>query len=280
MYVMIYIEGTKMRLRTLLGAILLLAAAGLMALAAVMQGGAAHGRGGPKIAVAANLRLALDEIAAAFERDTGEEVTLVFGSSGDFVRQLQQGAPFELFLSADEEYVLELARSGKTQGEGALYALGRLAIVAPRDSPLQVDANLAGLRRALAIRRITRFAIANPEHAPYGARSVEALGHARLWKAIEPRLVLGENVSQALQFAMAGAGQGGIVAYPLVLDPALRDRIRYASIPVSAHQPLRQRMVLMEGAGPVARRFYAYMQEPAAQRILTRHGYALPGGKR
>lgn len=234
----------------------------------------------PTIAAAADLRVALTEVAAGFRRDTGHEVTLVFGSSGNFHRQLQQGAPFAMFLSADEAYALELARAGKAENEGALYAIGRLVIVAPNGSPLQVDGNLVGLRRSLAQGRITRFAIANPEHAPYGARAEEALRHARLWSTLQPRLVLGENVAQALQFATAGGAQGCIVAYSLALDPALSGRIRYALIPASWHLPLRQRMVLMKGANPVARRFYSYVQQPAARRILARYGFLLPGIQR
>lgn len=234
----------------------------------------------PNIAAASDLRLALTEVAAAFKRDTGQQVTLTFGSSGNFFRQLQQGAPFQLFLSADEDYAFDLARAGKTAGSGALYAIGRLAVVAPKRSPLRVDGNLAGLRAALRQGRITRFAIANPEHAPYGKRAEEALRHARLWAPIANKLVRGENVSQALQFATAGGAQGGIVAYSLVLDPAFARRADYALLPASWHRPLRQRMVLMKDASPVARRFYEYVQQPSARRIFVRYGFALPGEAR
>lgn len=237
----------------------------------------AHAQDAPNIAAAADLRLALTEVAVAFKRDTGQDVALTFGSSGNFFQQLQRGAPFQLFLSADEEYVADLAKDGKTQDRGVLYAIGRLAVVAPKGSPLKVDGALAGLRTALARGQITRFAIANPEHAPYGERAREALQHARLWQPLTGKLVLGENVSQALQFATAGGAQGGIVSYSLVLDPAFTARADYALLPPSWHQPLRQRMVLMKGAGPVARRFYAYVQQPAARRIFVRYGFALPG---
>lgn len=231
----------------------------------------------PNIAAAADLRLALGEVAAAFKRDTGEDVTLTFGSSGNFYRQLQQGAPFQLFLSADEDYALDLSRAGKTLNPGTLYAIGRLAVVAPKGSPMRVDGNLGGLREALRRRQITRFAIANPEHAPYGERAEEALKHVGLWQPLAGKLVLGENVSQALQFATAGGAQGGIVSYSLVFDPAFAARANHALLPASWHQPLRQRMVLMKNSGPVARRFYTYIQQPAARRIFVRYGFALPG---
>lgn len=249
-------------------------------LLAVGLAGPARAQDVPNVAAAADLRLALSEIAAAFKRDTGNEVTLTFGSSGNFYRQLQQGAPFQLFLSADEEYAFDLARAGKALNHGALYAIGRLAVVAPKGSPLRVDGELRGLRMALQRGRITRFAIANPEHAPYGKRAEEALRHARLWQPLTGKLVLGENVSQALQFATAGGAQGGIVSYSLVLDPAFAARANYALIPASWHKPVRQRLVLMKNAGPVARRFYAYVQQPAARRILVRYGFALPGEAR
>lgn len=234
----------------------------------------------PNIAAASDLRLALTEVAAAFQQDTGHKVAVTFGSSGNFHRQLQQGAPFQLFFSADEQLVLDLARAGKTRDRGALYALGRLALVAPKGSPLRVDGGLAGLREAVSAGRITRFAIANPQHAPYGMRAMEALKHVRLWQPLAGKLVLGENVSQAMQFATAGGAQGGIVAYSLVLDPALASRIDHALIPASWHKPLRQRMVLMNSAGPVAQRFYRYVQQPKARRIFVRHGFALPGAVR
>ncbi|GGE11074.1 molybdate ABC transporter substrate-binding protein [Polymorphobacter glacialis] len=248
----------------------------LMLALALLTGSLVHAQTAPNIAVASDLRLAFSDVAAAFTRDTGLAVRPTFGSSGNFFRQLQQGAPFELFLSADESYVLDLAKTGKTDGDGTLYAIGRLAIVAPHGSPLRLDGKLAGLRAAIRAGQIRRFAIANPEHAPYGQRAEEVLRGAGLWQPLAGRLVLGENVSQALQFATSGGAQGGIIAYSLVLDPAFAHRANYALIPASAHAPLRQRMVLMQGAGATAQRFYAYLQAPPARRILARHGFALP----
>jgi len=253
----------------------------MAALLASLGGGhAAFAQPAPTVAAAADLRPALTKIAAAFKRDTGKDISLIFGSSGNFHQQLQQGAPFQVFLSADEGYVLDLARAGRTIGRGDLYAIGRLAVVAPVGSPLLVDGKLDGLRRALASGTITRFAIANPEHAPYGKRAEEALRHAGLWPRLQSRLILGENVAQAAQFAVAGGAQGGIVAYALALDPALKGKARFALIPASWHQPLRQRMVLMKGANPVARQFYAYLRQPKARAVLAQSGFTLPAGSR
>lgn len=249
---------------------------GLVMLASLVLWACAGAAPSPRIAAAADLRLALTDVAAAFERDTGQQVELVFGSSGNFYQQLRQGAPFELFLSADETYVLDLARAGMTVDSGRLYAVGRLALVAPKGSPLKVDEGLEGLRKALAQGRIRRFAIANPDHAPYGQRAREALDQAGLWAPLQGRLIMGENVAQAVQFAIEGGAEGGIVAWSLMLDPALEGRADYALIPAHAHQPLRQRMVLMRTAGDTARAFYDYLAQPSARAILKRHGFALP----
>jgi molybdate transport system substrate-binding protein len=231
----------------------------------------------PLIAAASDLQFALPEVAAAFERDTGLAVGLTFGSSGNFARQIRQGAPFQMFLSADESYVRDLARDGLTRDDGALYALGRIVIVAPRGSGVTPDGALEGLKTALREGRIEKFAIANPEHAPYGKRAEEALRYAGLWRDLKDKLVLGENVSQAAQFALSGATEGGIIAYSLALSPKIADQARFALIPQDRHAPLRQRMVLLTGAGATAQRFHAYLQEPPARAILRRFGFLLPG---
>jgi len=230
----------------------------------------------PVIAGAADLKFALEEIAAAFKDDTKHEVSLVFGSSGNFYRQIGQGAPFRMFLSADEGFVFKLADAGKTVDRGELYAVGRVVILVPHGSPLKADGQLNDLAAALADGRLGKFAIANPEHAPYGKRAEEALRHAGLWEKIKDKLVLGENVSQAAQFATSGGTQGGIVAYSLALAPAVARVGNYALIPDSWHEPLRQRMVLLKGADETTREFYRYMQQPAARAIMKRNGVLLP----
>lgn len=230
----------------------------------------------PVVVAASDLKFALEEVAAGFQKSTGQQVKLVFGSSGNFHRQIQQGAPYQLFLSADEQFVFQLADAGKTEDRGALYAVGRIGIFVPTGSPIQADGSLKDLVLALQDGRLQKFAIANPEHAPYGTRAMEALQHAGLWEAIRPRLVLGENISQATQFATSGSTQGGIVAYSLALSPAVARLGSFALIPASWHQPLRQRMVLVKGADATAQAFYAYMQSPSAKAVLGRHGFSLP----
>ncbi len=167
------------------------------------------------VAAASDLKFALDEIAAGFTAGTQAPLRIAYGSSGNFYRQIVQGAPFELFMSADEGFVLQLAEQGLTLDRGALYGSGRIVLFAPRGAPWQPDAEFAGLKQALRDGRITRFAIANPAHAPYGRAAQQALQRAGLWAAIEPKLVLGENATQAAQFATSGSAQGGI--FPLSL---------------------------------------------------------------
>jgi molybdate transport system substrate-binding protein len=251
----------------------------LLALVVLVHALAVRAEAPPTVAAAADLKFALAEIAERFRRDTGREVKLTFGSSGNFKTQIENGAPFELFLSADEHYVFQLADKGLTRDRGVLYAIGRVVLFAPHASPLEVDGELKGLREALAAGHIRRFAIANPEHAPYGRAARAALRHAGLWPAIEAKLVLGENASQATQFAASGSSQGGIVPLSLSKAPEVARLGRFAEIPAEWHagEPLRQRMALAARAGETAAAFYRYLQQPAAREIFVRYGFVLPG---
>lgn len=228
------------------------------------------------VAAASDLKFALEEIAQSFQKDTGQEVTLSFGSSGTFTTQIRNGAPFQMFLSADEDYVLMLQKDGLTLDQGALYAIGRIVIAAPQGSSLEVDAELKGLAALVKSGKLNRFAIANPEHAPYGKRAEEALRHAGLWDSIRPNLVYGENVSQAAQYAIGGSAEGGIFALSLAKSPQMANRIKYALIPAEWHTPLKQRMVLLKNAGPGVKAFYTYLQQASARATLNRYGFSLP----
>lgn len=232
----------------------------------------------PVIAAASDLQFAVTEIAAAFTADTGKTVRLSFGSTGNFVTQIREGAPFQMFMAADESFVAALHAEGLTRDEGTLYALGRIVLMVPTGSALRADAALDHLAALLEDGAITRFAIANPDHAPYGLRAAEALRHRGLWDRIQPVLVLGENVSQAAQFALSGNAEGGIIAYSLALAPEVRALGEFALIPEDWHEPLMQRMVLLKNAGPVAEDFYAYVQSPRAREIMVKYGFVLPEG--
>lgn len=228
------------------------------------------------VAAAADLKFALEEVAVQFEKNSGHKLKLVFGSSGNFYSQLLQGAPFHLFMSADEGFVFKLTEAGKTEGRGKLYAYGRIGIKVPTGSSLKADGQLKDLSAALKDGRLKRFAIANPEHAPYGMRAEEALRRVGVWEQISSKLVYGENVSQTAQFALSGSTQGGIIAYSLALAPQIKAQGDFALIPEEWHQPLAQRMVLMKNAPAAAKAFYEHLSTPAAQAVMVRYGFAMP----
>ncbi len=236
----------------------------------------AHAAEAPNIAAAADLKFALTEIAGAHERAGGARVSLSFGSSGVFRRQIAQGAPFELFLSADESYIEALIKEGRAEGPGTLYAIGRIALYIPNGSPVKADNKLRDLAAAAKDGRLKRLAIANPEHAPYGRASREALRHVDAWEAVQDKLVLGENAAQAARFAASGSAQAAILPLSLVRADELAGRGGFVTLPESWHAPLRQRMALVRGAGEAARRFHDFLRTPEARAIFARHGFVLP----
>jgi molybdate transport system substrate-binding protein len=230
---------------------------------------------GPVIAAASDLRFALDDMVGAFQQQTGKRIRVVYGSSGDFFRQIAQNAPFELFMSADEDLVFELADQNLTPDRGVLYAMGRIVLFVPNGSPVKADAQFVDLRLSLADGRLKKFAIANPEHAPYGRAAMQALQSMGLWEAIKPKLVLGENVSQAAQFTVSGSAQGGIFALSLAKSRAFAREGTYVLVPEIHHKPLKQRMVLTNKAGGTAREFFAYLQQSAARAVFKQYGFVL-----
>ena len=230
----------------------------------------------PTIAAAANLNFALTEIADQFAKSSGSRVEVVFGASGTLTRQIMDGAPFELFLSADEEFPKKLTAAGLTRDAGIVYAIGRLALFAPAGSPLSVDERLDGLARLLKAGNVGRFAIANPDIAPYGQAAEAVLRKRGLWDAIRPHLVIGDTIAQAAQFATTGNASGGLVAYSLVLGPGFSDRGKYAVIPETDHSPLRQRMVLLKRASAPVEQFYKHLQTEPARAVFRKHGYGVP----
>ena len=230
----------------------------------------------PVIAAASDLEFALTEISDQFRKETGLDVKISFGSSGNFYRQISEGAPFQLFMSADEQYVLDLSAQGLTLDQGALYAIGQLVLFAQKNSPLIPDADFEHLRDALKRGVIKHFAIANPEHAPYGRAAKSVLSQLGMWDGMIPHLVLGENVLQTAQFALSEATQGGMFAYSIALSPKFKDQGCFVLIPSHLYPPLRQRMVLLKSAGAVAKTFYQYLQQPAAKAVLMRYGFSQP----
>ena len=220
------------------------------------------------VAAASSLRPALEEIADAFRRETGEALEISYGSSGKLTRQILNGAPFQLFLSADEEYVGRLEEGGLVE-ESAVYAVGELVLFIAADSGVQADMNdFAG---AVKDGRIDQVVIANPERAPYGRAAEAVLREAKLWSLLQGRLVLGNNVSHAVRFLASGAVEAGFIARSLAMSPGLRARGAFLALP-GTRDHLRAKMALLKGAGEAADRFYRYLLGPASRAILARHG--------
>ena len=191
---------------------------------APMLAGQVAARPAPLIAAAASLQPALEEAAAMMAAQIGIAPRFAYGASGNLVRQIAQGAPFEMMIAADEVSIQKLAEAGQTRDAGHVFAVGRLALFAPRGSVLDPAAGLEALRPLLAAGRVQRFAIANPEIAPFGRAAEEALRSLNLWEALRPRLVFGENIAQAAQFAMTEGTIGGLVALSLMETAALKAR--------------------------------------------------------
>jgi len=227
------------------------------------------------VAAASDLQAALPAIAAQFEKDTGQKVTLTFGSSGNFFAQIQNGAPFDVFLSADIDYPRRLERAGLAE-RGSLYeyATGRLALWSRNDSGVDVRRGLP----VVADTNVRRIAIANPAHAPYGRAAVAALRHEQLYERVRAKFVLGENISQAAQFVQSGNAEVGILALSLARAPALANVGTYVEIPASLHPPIEQAAVVVARSQrkAIAQQFVDALKQPASVRILQSYGFAVP----
>ena len=228
------------------------------------------------VAAASDLTYAMKEIAADFEKSAACSVKVSYGSSGNFQTQIENGAPFDVFFSADIEYPKKLEALGlASPGSTYLYGIGRLILWVRNDSKLDVSKGLEVLRDP----SVKKIAIANPEHAPYGRAAEEALRKAGVYDAIKDRLVLGENISQTAEFAETGNADAGILALSLVLSPALKDKGRYFQIADNLYSPIQQGVVVV-GASKnqqSARAFLDYIKTPAETAILERYGFVLPG---
>ena len=179
-------------------------------------------------------------------------------------------------MFADKDFIFKLADASKSDDRGQLYVYGRIGVMVPEGGPVRVDGEFKDLAAALAHGRLEKFAIASPDHAPYGTRAKEALQHAGLWQRIEPFLVFGENISQTALFATCGSTQGGIIAYFLALAPRVARLGDFTFIPESWHKPLVRRMVVLRDAPPAAWAFYDYFSKPEAQAIMLKYGFTMP----
>jgi molybdate transport system substrate-binding protein len=225
------------------------------------------------IAAAADLKFAMDEIITSFkQRQPDVRIEASYGSSGSFSTQIQQGAPYDLYFSADIHYPELLRQQGWAASAVRRYGVGR--IVVWRASQQSQPVTLADL----ADPAIQKIALANPSHAPYGKRAEEALRAVGMWDKVEPKLVYGENVTQAAQFVQSGNAQIGIIALSLALSANLSKQGSYATIPDSLYQPLEQGFIITKRAAhnTLAQQFAHYMVSEEARKILSRYGFALP----
>jgi molybdate transport system substrate-binding protein len=231
-----------------------------------------------RVAAASDLQSVLPAIAQRFEQQSGVRVQLTFGSSGNFFSQIQNGAPFDVFFSADLSYPQQLDAAGLAEpGTLYQYAVGRLVVWVRRDSDLDVSRGL----QLLADPRVKRVAVANPDHAPYGRAAIAALEHERLTATVRPKLVLGENVSQAAQFVHSGNADAGILALSLAMSPALTPIGQYREVPADFHAPLQQGAVIVKASQQKdrARRLLAFLQQPDTKQQLQAGGFAMPPTK-
>jgi len=220
----------------------------------------------------------LTEIANQFQQETGHKVRITYDYAATLVAQIENGAPFQMFLSTRESFIQRLATTGIAWDSGVVYAVGRVVLFAPNGSSLRVDPQLNDLKAAVAEGRIQRFVIANPANSPYGRAARAVLERAGLWDPIQPKLVVAENASQAMKILVHGFNQGGIVPLSLAKAQEIAKEGNFAIIPADLHreEPLEQRMVLLKNAGDTATEFYRYLQEPDARAVLIRYGFMVP----
>ena len=252
---------------------------GLLGVAALLLGlgvGASHGQE-ITIAAAADLQFVMPEIAARFQKETGKSVRLVYGSSGNFFQQVQNGAPFDMFFSANVDYPGKLEGAGLTEpGTLYRYALGKIVIWVRKDSNLDLSSGL----RSLLNPSIKRIAIANPQHAPYGQAAVAAMKKEEVYDKLVAKFVLGENISQTASFVVSGSADAGIIALSLVQSPNVRDRGRYAEIAGSDYPPIEQACVVLRSSRQkdTAQAFLKFLKTPAVAQLFRSYGFEMPAG--
>jgi molybdate transport system substrate-binding protein len=226
------------------------------------------------VAAAADLQSAMQDIAARFEKETGKKVKVIYGSSGNFFQQIQNGAPFDLFFSANLDYAKKLEGAGLAEpGTLYQYATGKIVLWVPAGSKVDVSGGL----KVLTDPAVRKVAIANPEHAPYGQAAVAALQKENLYEQVKNKLVMGENISQAAAFVFSGSADAGIIALSLALGPNMKEKGRYVEVPASDYSPIEQACVVLKSSQKkdAARAFLDYVKTPAAAEILRNYGFGV-----
>jgi len=232
------------------------------------------------VAGAADMTSVLPQIVAAYAEKTGQSVKLSFGASGSLTNQIENGAPFDVFFSADEQYPQQLIKEELALRDTLYrYAVGRLVLWIPADSPLVLSE--LGINTLLDP-SIKKIAIANPATAPYGRAADATLRHFGIYDKVSSRLVVGENIAQAAQFVETGNAQAGLIALSTAVAPALKDRGRFWKVPLDAYPTLNQAAVVLSKSKQkdAARKFLDFVRTPEAAALLTSCGFTLPEEKR
>jgi molybdate transport system substrate-binding protein len=249
----------------------------LLVLAGLLVGGRAIFAAELSVAAAADLEFALDELVAEFQTNQPAVIVKVtYGSSGNFYAQLQNKAPFDLFLSADVAYPRKLAEAGLALDTNVfLYAVGRLVLWVPNHS--QVDLEKLGMQALLAA-SVKKIAVANPEHAPYGRAAVAAMKSLGVFDQAEPKLVYGENIAQTAQFAQSGAADIGIIALSLAVAPPMREAGRFWTVPLASYPRMAQGGIILKDtkAAAASRVFRDFILGSHGRQVLKRYGFSLP----
>jgi len=229
------------------------------------------------VAAASNLRFAMHEICQDFQKEnTSIQTKVSYGSSGNFFAQISQGAPFDIFFSADATYPELLEKEGLTAKETQkVYAVGKIVLWFPKDSKVDLDKGL----QSVTFPAVKKLVIANPRHAPYGRAAEESLRYYGLWEKVEGKLIYGENISQTAQFVHTGAADAGIVALSLAISPKMLDEGRYWIIPDESHSDIEQiYVVLKKGKRKKSvRKFLDFIHGEKGGKILSRYGFVIPG---
>jgi len=226
------------------------------------------------VAVAANMKDAFAEINTAYKAAGNSDIRIVYGSSGNFTAQIMNGAPFNLFISADEYFPIELSKKGKTIDEGVVYAIGKLAIISKNSARMSLANDKTELMRA--INKANKIAIAKPELAPYGKAAIEYLKAEGLWDIAKDKLIYGDNIGIATMYVVTGAADLGFTALSLAKSAEVTKETQFILVNSKLYEPIKQRMVLIKGAPQEAITLYQFMQSPAAKLILQKYGYSTP----
>jgi len=227
------------------------------------------------VAAAADLQFAMQDVAAQFQKESRKEVKLIYGSSGNFFQQIQNGAPFDMFFSANLDYPKKLQSAGLT-GPGTYYeyAKGKIAVWVPNDSALDLGSGLP----ALLAPSIKKIAVANPQHAPYGQAAVAAMQNEGIYDRVRDKFVLGENISQTASFVVSGSADVGIVALSLALSPTMKDKGRYVEVPAGDYPPIEQACVILGSSKnkEIAKQFLSFIKTRAVGETLRKYGFDVP----